>query len=135
MVSGTVAGDGTLVLKLYYSRKSYKVTYSYASNVPGQTELPTEVTYKYGAEVTVAAKASAPGYTFSGWTTGDATVNDGKFTMPAKDVVLTGSWTANSNTAYKVEYYFENLAGTEYVKDGSQTQTRTGTTGTEVRAF
>ncbi|WP_026490158.1 InlB B-repeat-containing protein, partial [Butyrivibrio sp. XBB1001] len=61
-----VQGDGSLVVKLYYNRKSFKVTYSYTNDpVPaGATVLPEEAEYKYGETVTLAVDATAPGYNF-----------------------------------------------------------------------
>ena len=104
--SGTVTGDGSLVLKLYYVRNTYKVTYNYSGTVPsGASELPAEKNYKYGEQVTVAEAASAPGYTFSGWSRSE------NFTMPAENVVISGSFTANTDTGYKVEHYKETLEG------------------------
>ena len=92
--SGTIAANGSLVLKLYYTRNSYTVKYQYTGTVPtGASTLPPEVTYKYGAEVTVAENATAPDHDFSGWGTTDASINNGKFVMPAKNVTITGSWT------------------------------------------
>ena len=127
--SGTITGDGKLVLKLYYTRNSYKVTYEYEGTVPtGASELPAEATYKYGKSVTVAENATAPGYTFSGWDHED-------FIMPANDVVIKGSFTANDKTQYKVEHYLENLE----VLDGEKftlkdTETLAGTTDTTATA-
>ena len=130
---GKIKGDGSLVLKLYYTRNSYKVAYEYEGNVPkGASELPEEASYKYGAEVNVAAKATAPaGYTFNGWTTENATVKDGKFTMPTGNVTLKGKFTANEDTKYKVEHYLEKLDGTYELKD---TENLTGTTDSQVSA-
>ena len=100
---GIVTGDGQLVLKLYYTRNNYKVTYEYEVTPPsGASALPTEETYKYGASVTVAEDATAPGYKFSGWDHED-------FTMPAEDVVIKGSFEARNDTKYRVEHYLENL--------------------------
>ena len=127
--SGTITGDGKLVLKLYYTRNSYKVTYEYEGTVPtGASELPADATYKYGKSVTVAENATAPGYTFSGWDHED-------FIMPANDVVIKGSFTANDKTQYKVEHYLENLE----VLDGEKftlkdTETLAGTTDTTATA-
>ena len=136
VLSGTIAADGSLVLKLYYTRDSHKVTYEYNA-VPGASALPAEATYKYGAEVTVAPNATAPGYTFRGWSTTDATVTDGKFAMPDKDVTLVGSFTANSDTPYKVQHWQQSLNA-----DGTlantytlvETENLTGTTGKTVTA-
>ena len=131
--TGTIAGDGSLVLRLYYTRNSYKVTYTYEGTAPeGASELPEEATYKYGASVEVAGNATAPGYTFSGWDSDDVEIAENEFTMPAQDVVITGSFTANTNTAYKVEHYLQDLDGEGYKL--TETETKAGTTGTQVTA-
>ena len=125
VTEGNVAGDGSLVLKLYYTRDSYKVTYQYTGKVPtGASELPAETTEKYGAAVTVAADATAPGYTFSGWSRND-------FTMPAENVTITGSFTANSNTEYTVRHHFQNILDDAYDADTAMlSETLSGTTDT-----
>ena len=122
----TVPDNNNLVVKLYYTRNSYKVTYEYEGTVPaGASNLPEEATYKYGANVTVAEEATAPGYTFSGWDKED-------FTMPAEDVVIKGSFTANTDTQYKVEHYLQDLDRNSYtLKD---TETLAGTTDTTATA-
>lgn len=89
VLSDTISADGSLTLKLYYTRNSYKVTYQYTGTVTPEdaTKLPDEATYKYGAEVTVAAAATSADHVFSGWS------RIGKFDMPAENVIITGSWT------------------------------------------
>ena len=86
-------------MNIYYDRNSYKVSYAYTGTTPAAAENPPEdATAKYGAEVTVAAvPADIDDYVFVGWTTGDATVTDGKFTMPEKDVAFTGEWKDDKN--------------------------------------
>ena len=86
----------------------YKVTYEYTGTVPtGAPALPGEASCKAGDTVKVAAAPTLNGYTFSGWTTSDATVgSDGSFTMPSKKVTLTGSWTLRSDLSYTVHYYW-----------------------------
>ncbi len=128
--SGTIAADGSLVLKLYYTRNTYKVTYNYGTPPAGASMLPTEATYKYGATVTVAAKATAPGYDFDGWKKdGNVTTS---FEMPADNVTLTGTWTAKSDTAYQVKHYLQNLTDDGYTL--AETETKSGTTGTQTEA-
>ena len=121
----TVPDNNNLVVKLYYARNSYKVTYEYERKVPtGASELPAEAKYKYGENVTVAEDATAPGYTFSGWDHED-------FTMPASDVVIKGHFTANTNTEYKVEHYLEDLDGKTFtLKDTEKLAGTTDTTAT-----
>ena len=129
--SGTIAADGSLVLKLYYTRNSYNVTYQYEGIVPtGAPAVNTlSDTYKYGAEVTVDTTVSADavaGYTFSGWSTADATVTDGKFTMPATNVTLKGKFEEKTNPlTYTINQHFMDGEGKEipslYVSGDSQT--------------
>lgn len=75
----------------------YSVTYSYGGTTPTDApEVPTESEHAAGETVTVKSNPeSVEGYTFSGWSTSDATVENGKFEMPAKNVTLTGTWTVD----------------------------------------
>ncbi len=127
VVSGEIAGDGSLVLKLYYVRNSYTVEYEYTGEVipADATALPASGEYAYGATVTVADPATAAGYEFSGW---DRT---GTFPMPAENVTITGSFSAKDDTPYQVKHYTEKLNGTFEIK---QTENLTGTTGAVVEA-
>ncbi len=134
--SGTVAGDGSLVLKVYYNRNQYDVTYSYTKTVPGASALPQKASVVFGKEVNVAAIATAPGYSFGGWLTSDATVKNGKFTMPAKNVAFTGTFTANTNTKYIVEVYQQNITDDNYTQktfaDGKKYVELKGTTESDL---
>ncbi len=135
--TGVIAGDGSLVLKLYYDRNKYTVTYEYERTVPTDaTPLPVTASYYHGETVNIEADATATGYTFSGWHVHgeDVTVNNGSFEMPKRNVNVYGYFTANTDTAYKVEHYVEKLDGTGYEADPYTTQNLTGTTGAEVTA-
>ena len=85
VLSGEVKADGSLVLKVYYSRNQYKLT------VDGSV---TNV--YYGAAISVSEPAAREGYTFAGW---DRDVPE---TMPASDVTLVSQWNENDAdyTAY-----------------------------------
>ena len=130
VLTGVITGDGKLVLKVYYARNSYEVSYDYGAAPTGASQLPGTVSYKYGAEVRVADKATAPGYTFDGWKKDNAEVTS--FTMPAGAVQLTGRFTANTDTGYKVEHYQQNLAGDAFVL--FETEEQNATTDTHVSA-
>ena len=65
------------------------------------------------------------GYTFISWSY--------DFTQPIiEDTVITAAWTANTNTAYKVEYYLENLEDNNYTL--IETENLQGTTDTTATA-
>lgn len=90
---------------------SYNVTYTITGNTPaGFTEVNNNKTgVNYGTTVNVAngyeqVVANGGVWTFSGWATSDATVADGSFAMPDKDVKFTGSWSYASNGTYNVVY-------------------------------
>ena len=98
--SGTIAGDGSLTLRLYYTRNSYDVTYK----VDGAAYEGAE-SYRYGEQVSIKPEPVKEGYTFSGWSRTEA------FEMPAEDVEITGTFTADGDTKYTVEHYLEGLDG------------------------
>ena len=129
VVQQAIAADGSTVVEIKYDRNSYEVTYAYVGTAPaGASALPEKATVKYGAPVAVAAAATAPGYTFSGWSQKE------DFTMPAENVTITGSFTANGDTAYTVEHYQQNLAGDGYDLVEADTEHLTGETDTTATA-
>lgn len=93
LLSDTLRGNGSTVLKVYYDRNQYTVNYVYTGTVPdGAPTPPASATYWYGQPVTVAGAPSLTGYRFSGWSTTDS------FSMPANNVTIRGSWTRNGTT-------------------------------------
>ena len=88
--SAVVSADFNAKIKLYYDRAEYIVSYEYAEEYTNVPPTPDEFVVKYGDTVNVAAAPTMNGYTFIGWTSRDTLVKDGKFTVPAKDVVLSG---------------------------------------------
>ena len=85
VLSGTVLANGSLVLKVYYSRNQYKLS------VDG-----VETDVYYGAALNVAEPAAREGYTFAGWNM------DIPATMPAENLTLVSQWNENDAdyTAY-----------------------------------
>ena len=93
---------GFLTYKAPEAAEKYTVTYSFTGDVvPENVILPTAIEYEEGTTVTVEANPTAEGYIFSGWTTEDATVEDGKFVIN-KDVQFVGEW----SKAYEVNYKY-----------------------------
>lgn len=62
-VVGTVVGNGTLVLSMYYDINTYSVTY--VSNC--DTEIPKQSGLYYGQLLTAPKTPTRAGYTFAGW--------------------------------------------------------------------
>lgn len=112
VISGDINADGSLVLKVYYTRNTYDVNVHV--NDAERGAVTGNGTYAYGREVTLTA-TDKPGYVFLGWFEGDYTVcQDATFTFkPEYDVSYTAKWTEDTNTRYVVEYYLENIT-----KDG-----------------
>lgn len=101
--SGIVTADNSLVLKLYYDRNEYTVTYEYEGTVPaGAPEVPGEQTYKYGETVELAKMPDVTDYRFSGWYSEDVALSGGSFTMPDHAVVIEGSF--SQLNSYTVTY-------------------------------
>ena len=109
--SKAVEADGSTVIKIYYDRESYTVTYTYGS-MAGENTVQT---VRFGADLPEAPEFAVVGYTFAGW---DADPAD---TMPASDLVYAAQWTANENTMFTVEHYYQNADDDEYTLIDSQT--------------
>ncbi|MBQ8689398.1 MAG: InlB B-repeat-containing protein [Clostridia bacterium] len=130
-LSGNIDGEGRLVLKVYYTRDTYSIK-AERNNTKAGT-VSGDYTYAYGNTVTLTATTNA-GYTFLGWYDGDTRVGTATtFTFTAEEAATyTAKWDANTNTAYKVEYYLENLENDNYTLHS--TETLTGTTDANVDA-
>lgn len=111
------------------------VTYSYAPGTPDNApQLPSAQEYTQGNEVDVEDEPVLTGYIFTGWTTQDVAVNDGKFTMPNNPVNFIGGFTRDDtqtkDVSYTVRYRFNNEpdpaypeqieAGSVWVNDPAQ---------------
>ena len=85
---------------------AYTVTYKYDKEYAGAPNLSKDTkAYLPETSIKIEEKPTWDGYTFIGWTTSDAEISNDKFTMPAQNVELTGSWIANNDVSYTVHYY------------------------------
>ncbi len=178
-----INGNGETVIKIYYDRLSYNLTF----NPDNGSDLMTS-TVKYGATIS-APSVTKTGYTFVDWTpnvpatmpdsdstykatwtinshnltitykysdgdeahaeysntynynvgysvtspviagyTADKLVVSG--TMPDNNVTVDVTYTANNDTAYKVEHYLQNISDNDYTHEASYDENKTGTTDT-----
>ncbi len=120
--SGAIAGDGSLVLKVYF-KAQYTVKYT-AGSLKGAFETKTFDALDYGAETPAygAEPSDYQGYHFVGWSKAIAKTVSG-------NVVYEAKWAPDSDTEYKVEFYFQKDG--KYGKADSVI-TRTGITDSSV---
>lgn len=141
--NGTIKVTGNMDLYARWGRRSSTVTVTYHSN------FGTDRTYVTDAEVnnaritvadyTTLGLPARTGYTFAGWNTeADGTGRTfaaGAFARVDDNLgsgnVLYAQWTPNTDTTYKVEFYYQNDDGS-YPSTASKTEPRTGTTDTTV---
>ena len=118
--SGTIAADGTLVLRVYYARDTYTLTFKNA----GEDDFVS--TLRWGERITAPAlTVTKPGYALS-WSPALPE------TMPQSDSTYTAVWTAKGDIAYKVEHYQQNADDDGYTLH--DTDPLTGATDAEVTA-
>ena len=110
---------------------AYKVTYQYSDNCEGAPPLTNYnndgKAYLPRTSITIKGAPAWPnsGYTFDGWKLpNDLNEQDGSFSMPAEDVVITGSWTENKVTIHYVALdggTIQEAAGAEDAQKYSET--------------
>jgi len=122
ILSGTVDRDNPLVLKVYYDRESYTISFNAGAGVVS----PASITAYYGVEVTLPVVAKDD-YIFDGWSDGTYVYN-GTATFKA-DTALTAEWTyAPGQIAYTIEYYTQNTDLTTYTMTSESKSATSGTT-------
>lgn len=127
MASGTIAGDGSLVLKFYYNKlPTYSVAYQYTaasgslpaaiSTQSGEFQVSDTNTYLAGATVFLSDKAPAIDTTYTvtenGVTVGTwrlTSWNQTSAVMSESGVVFTGIWTYTPETQYAITYYVDGV--------------------------
>ena len=86
--SGVITGDGKLVLRLYYTRNSYTVTF----DPDGGAVDPTSKTVRYGDTYGALPTPTRDLYDFDGWYLGDEKVTETTAMDTAADHTLTARW-------------------------------------------
>lgn len=139
--NGAIKVTGNMDLYAQWGDKASTVSVTYHSNfAPDQTKSVAAVANN--SKITVAAYNALnlpdrTGYSFVGWNT-EADGTGRTFAAGAfarVDVTepndLYAQWTPNTDTTYKVEFYYQNDDGS-YPSTASKTEPRTGTTDTTV---
>ncbi len=121
VLKGTIAGDGSLVLKVYF-KQQFTVTYKPGTQGAFAEQTNTGLDYGTTTPVFEGNTTGKPGYTFAGWQPSVAR----KVTSNAEYVA---QWTANTDTKYTVEHYLQKLNKTDEYDLKETENNLTGTTG------
>lgn len=128
----TIKADGSAVVRVYYERKSYDVTFTYGTF--RSAELPDIVyTIKYGGTAYAPALA-LQGYTFKGFEGFAADAQSGGVTVTG-DMSFAAQWLPRDDTPYRIERYAQRVDGVEgylLIDDEQAIESRTGTTGSAI---
>ena len=98
--SGTVAGNGSLVLKIYYTRN----TYSVAANDTSIGNVTNSGNHAYGKTVTLTASVKKLGYAFAGWYSGSR--------LLSSDTTYTATVSMNIEARFVVASEMQNFSFT-----------------------
>ena len=127
--SGTIAGDGSLKLKVYF-KQQFTVVYDpgtqgtwTAADETTEGLAHNSATPSFGKSGATTANSHNAGYHFTGWD--PATIAE----KVIANATYTAQWAPDEDTAYKVEFYYQSAG--QYGSPASSAN-RTGTTGSPV---
>ncbi len=129
------AGGATYTAVYTKTPRAYAITYKDKDNktFTGTHGSGYPTTHTYGS-ATPLVNPTRTGYTFEGWYS-VADCSSGKITAVPADVAAAytvyANWTPNTNTAYIVKHFKQNIDGT-YNTTPDETDNLTGTTATSV---
>lgn len=136
--NGTVEITGDVTLYAQWGDKASTVSVTYHSNFgTDQTKMVKDIANNGQITVEDYSATGLPareGYTFAGWKNNEGTsfsANDSARVNKDGPNDLYAQWTPNTNTAYKVEFYYQGDDGS-YPSTASKTEPRTGTTDATV---
>ena len=100
-----IASDGSSVVKIYYERRYYMITF----DANGGVDAPNPIYDKYGATVGSVTPPTRAGYTFKGWSPALPA------NIPAENLELVAQWALKAPVATaKVIIWGENANDTGY---------------------
>lgn len=111
-----IQANGSTVVKIYYQRKSYTMTFM------NQGQTYRTLTRYYGETFPSVGTPMRTGYDFNGWNPQlPETVNT--------VTQYTAQWIPKNDTPYRVDCYLQKVSRDGYTRVGVNTQNLTGTTG------
>ena len=112
-------------IKIYYDRVKYDINIDLDN---GTSNL--EYSLKYGATIPAIATPVKEGYEFTKFTSNGEDID---LTKPvSQSLNIKANYTANTDTAYTVKYYQENMYDDGYTLVSEDTENKTGTSGSDV---
>lgn len=131
---GIIKADGSLILRLYYDRNSYRIIYE----LNGGTEKATlKKSYVYGEQVLLSNRVEKANCTFAGWyETSNFTGQPITSIEPGEtgDKIFYAKWISAGESQYKVEHYIQTLNSELISYELYETKTYTGAIGSKVTA-
>lgn len=121
-LNSTIAADGNLVMKLYYDKAAFNVTFDSKEGTP-VTGLSN-----VAANTTIQAPSTDPtrtGYTFGGWYKEDTCTNQWNFASDTVTEVKTlyAKWTGIDGIKYTVNHYLQGTDPTKYTLNSNDNLT------------
>ena len=112
--------------------KTFTPNYTVTFDANGHGTAPDAQCVAKNGKATTPAAPTATGYTFGGWykEAGCTNVWDFANDVVTADITLYAKWTANTNTAYRVLHYQQNILDDNYTL--YETENFTGTTAATV---
>lgn len=88
--------DGNTVIRIYYQREVYNISWETSGEPAGQEQTFNPANFVYGADISKVKNPEVEqfdGYTWNGWQIQNENMPTLPGTMPAEDIVITGSYT------------------------------------------
>ena len=118
VLSGAIAGDGSLVLKIYF-KKQFTVTYDPGIQGTFKSQKAEGLDYNTVTPEYDGTPTGNAGYVFAGWSP--------KLEPVVKsDNTYVAQWISSTSTKYTVEFYYENQG--KYPEKANNSSLRAGTT-------
>jgi len=118
-----VAADGSTVVKVYYDRLYYLMSFELDDQGYGVQPIYA----RYGTAIPQDLTPIRPGYAFTGWTPAIPS------TMPAENTTYTAGWQAGKKVGVNLVFWYENANDNGYTCVGSASADTAYTAGATIK--
>jgi len=130
VMSGVVASDDSLVLKVYYDLEKHTVAF----DANGGTPTPQIQDVKHGGKAQCPNPPTKSGFTFGGWTLNGIAYD---FNAPVEgDITLVATWDPIpvGSAQYTIKYYKQNILDNNYTEVVADIVVSSGVVGSTITA-